>query len=42
MRIIGMWTLRNLFGGGENAAYSAAWEADPIEVLVRVPAELEA
>jgi hypothetical protein len=36
-RIIGMWTLRNLFEGRENTAYSAAaWEADPVEVLVCV------
>jgi hypothetical protein len=40
-RIMGMWTLRNLFEGGENTAYSAAWEADPMEVLVCVP-EVEA
>jgi hypothetical protein len=40
-RIIGMWTLRNLFDGGENTAYGAAWEADPMEVLVCAP-EVEA
>ena len=31
-----MWTLRDLFEGGENTAYNAAWKADPMEVLVCV------
>ena len=35
-RIIGIWTLRNLFERGENTAYSAAWENDLMEVLVCV------
>jgi hypothetical protein len=29
-----MWTLRNVFEGCEDTAYSVAWEADPVEVLV--------
>ena len=32
----GLWTPRNLFEG-ENTAYSAAWEAVPMEVLVWTP-----
>jgi hypothetical protein len=36
-RIIGTWAVRNLFEGGEDTAYSgAAWEADPMEVLICV------
>ncbi len=35
-RVIGVRTLRNLFEGGENAAYNAAWEADLVKVLVCV------